>query len=130
MKIKGAIRLLMVAALVVMAATMLAGCEGLWDEEEIEETYEHLESQRTREDDFGGDGGSGDCVRDCTLAQIWDGPSGESIQITAQCSNACCAQISGNSQQRQASCATLDVWTRHLRDSANPYNARSACRSC
>lgn len=125
MKTKGALRLLMVAALVVMAATMLAGCEGLWDEEEIEETYEYLESQETREDDFGGGGGGGACFRDCTLAQIWEGQPGESIQITAQCSNACCAKISGNSQQRQASCANLDGWTRHL-----TYDAREACTSC
>ena len=45
---------------VVMASTMLAGCEGLWDEEEIQETYDDIEANDRRDDDFGG-GGEGDC---------------------------------------------------------------------
>ena len=75
---------------VVMASTMLAGCEGLWDEEEIQETYDDIEANDRRDDDFGG-GGEGDCFTECTLQKIWDRyePGGPQDSIIPDARRAC-----------------------------------------
>ena len=124
MKTKGAFRLWMMAALVVMAAMLLAGCgSDLWDD------YDYDYDDNNDDDRSSGDGNRTGCdqaclARLCAVSNVWRGPNA-TIQITSQCQAACSYRETGTIEGVRGTCSNLNAWSRQV-----GFDAKGSCRPC